>query len=105
VLGNALPVIVSQPGGADADGVFRYQVRAEDPDGDDLRISLVTGPEGMEMTSEDGLIEWRPRSNQGGSHVIDVAAEDAAGARTMQRFTIEVDPGGASPAAPANGED
>ena len=39
-IGNAPPVILSQPGGADADGTFRYQVRAEDPDDDDLRISL-----------------------------------------------------------------
>jgi hypothetical protein len=100
-LGNALPVIVSQPSGAGEDGVFRYQVRAEDPDGDrHLRISLVKGPEGMAMFSTRGLIEWRPRADQGGTHVIEVAVEDADGGRTMQRFSIEVDPGSANTDAP-----
>jgi hypothetical protein len=105
-LGNSPPVIVSQPGGADEDGSFRYQVRAEDADDDDLRLSLVQGPEGMAMVTEDGLIEWRPRPDQGGTHVIDIAVEDSAGLRTMQRFSIEVEPDAApsSPAAPDAGE-
>jgi hypothetical protein len=106
-LGNATPVIISQPGGADEDGTFRYQVRAEDADDDELQISLVKGPEGMTMSSNGGLIEWRPRPDQGGTHVIDVAVDDAGGARTTQRFSIEVDPDAASspPAARGSGED
>jgi hypothetical protein len=107
VLGNAPPIIVSQPGGADEDGTFRYQVRAEDEDDDDLLISLVKGPKGMAMTSAGGLIEWSPRPDQGGTHVIDVAVDDSFGARTTQRFSIVVDPGAASapPAAPASDQD
>ena len=109
-LENALPVIVSQPSGAGEDGVFRYQVRAEDPDDRRLRISLVKGPEGMAMTPTRDLIEWRPSADQGGTHVIEVAVEDAHGGRSMQRFSIEVDPGSAGtdappPAAPDEDED
>ncbi len=110
-LGNAPPVIVSQPSGAGKDGVFRYQVRAEDPDGDRLlRISLVKGPEGMAMTATRGLIEWRPSAGQGGNHVIEVVVEDSDGASSMQRFSIDLDPGSAGsdappPAAPDEDED
>jgi hypothetical protein len=96
-LGNAPPSIVSQPSGAGEDGVFRYQVRAEDPDGDRrLQISLMKGPQGMAMTATPGLLEWRPGPDQGGRHVIEVAAEDQEGGRSVQRFELEVDPGAAS---------
>lgn len=107
ILGNALPVIVSQPSGVEEDGVFRYQVRAEDADGDRrLKISLLKGPEGMAMTETPGLIEWRARADQGGTHVIEVVVEDSAGGRTMQRFSMEVGDGGTSlPAAPDFDED
>jgi hypothetical protein len=105
-LGNAPPVIISQPSGADEDGTFRYQVRVEDADGDRVKISLTKGPEGMAMSSTDGMIVWRPRPDQGGTHVIDITVNDASGASTTQRFSIEVDPSAAAspPAARSLGE-
>jgi hypothetical protein len=105
-LGNAPPVIVSQPSGADEDGTFRYQVRAVDADGDRLKISLTKGPRGMVMSSSDGLLVWRPGPDQGGTHVIDIAVNDANGAGTTQRFSIDVDPSAAAPppAARSRGE-
>jgi hypothetical protein len=97
-VGNGAPRIVSQPSGADPDGAFRYQVRAEDPEGDsNLRFDLVRGPRGMRMSAR-GLIEWMPSPNQSGVHPIEIAVEDTAGARSVQTFELTIsDP----PAAPA----
>jgi hypothetical protein len=105
-LGNAPPVIVSQPSGADDDGTFRYQVRAVDADGDGLKISLTKGPRGMVMSSSNGLLVWRPGPDQGGTHVIDIAVNDSKGGGTTQRFSIDVDPSAAAPppAARSRGE-
>ena len=54
---NAAPVIRSQPDVAGAEGVFEYQVVAEDPDGDELRYGLGKVPEGMSVLAESGDVE------------------------------------------------
>jgi hypothetical protein len=91
VLANAVPVIVSEPVAPGSDGVFRYQVRAEDPDGDrPLRYSLGVAPEGMVMHSRGTSIEWRPRADQAGNHTVEVVVEDPEGGRGIQRFQVVV---------------
>ena len=106
---NAPPVIVSQPGGADEQGVFRYALRAEDPDGDrTLRFSLVTSPKGMVLVPGRNALEWKPGPDQSGVHVIEVAVDDLRGGRSHQRFEMVVElPGApeAPPAAPGDLED
>ncbi len=104
VLANAPPVIVSQPGGADADGVFHYRILAEDPDEDrSLRFSLVQAPEGMTVVSTRGEVVWKPAPEQVGVHVVEVMVEDLQGGHSSQRFHVEVGPGadaeGAAPPA------
>jgi hypothetical protein len=99
-LANAAPVILSEPGAAGADGVFRYRVRAEDPDGDrPLRYRLASAPDGMKMMSGAGGVEWRPRADQAGEHAVEVVVEDPLGGRASQRFRLVV--GDGPPAAPA----
>jgi hypothetical protein len=102
-IANSAPVIVSQPGGADADGVFRYRVKAEDPDGNTgFRYRLAKAPEGMTITSGYGWIEWKPRRDQGGTHTVEVLVEDADGGQGGQRFEVAVDTSdpATEPAAP-----
>ncbi|MDH3211242.1 MAG: hypothetical protein OEM05_02045 [Myxococcales bacterium] len=99
-LANAAPVIVSEPGAAGADGVFRFRIRAEDPDGDrPLRYRLASAPDGMKMVSGAGAVEWRPRADQAGEHAVEVVVEDPVGGRTSQHFRLVV--GDTPPAAPA----
>jgi hypothetical protein len=101
ILANAAPVILSEPGAAGADGVFRYEVRAEDPDGDHpLRTRLASAPDGMKIVSDVGAVEWRPRADQAGEHAVEVVVEDALGGRASQRFRLVV--GDTPPAAPAS---
>jgi hypothetical protein len=106
---NAAPVFVSQPVGADEQGLFRYPLRAEDADGDrTLRFSLVTGPRGMVLVPGRNVLEWTPAADQSGQHVIEVAVDDLQGGQTHQRFEIVVDIPAAKeapPAAPADPQD
>jgi hypothetical protein len=99
-LGNGVPVIVSQPSPPGADGVFRYRVVAEDPDGDrDLRVSLGDAPEGMVVDAKTGEVTWRPTHQQAGRHRVEVVVTDSAGGRATQSFQIVV--GDDAPASPA----
>ena len=101
-VGNAPPSILSQPEATGPDGVFRYQVRAEDPEGDSqLRYALAQGPSGMKVTPSGGDVEWTPRSDQHGRHPVEISVEDSSGARSTQRFELIID-GAGSEAVPAS---
>ncbi len=90
-LENAGPTIVSEPAGADPNGIFRYKIQAVDPEGDrPLHYSLTEAPEGMTVTPIRGEIEWRPKPDQAGTHSIELVVEDSKGARTVQRFQVIV---------------
>jgi hypothetical protein len=98
---NGAPLIHSAPGDAGPDGVFRYQVRAEDPEGDtDLRFSLAQAPRGMTVTALGGLVEWRPAADQAGVHPVQIVVEDSRGGRARQSFELTIAPPASGPAAP-----
>jgi hypothetical protein len=95
---NAAPAIVSKPGPPGPDGVFRYQVRADDPDGDrNLRFRLAQGPRGMTVTAVGGLVEWPMGEGPEGTYPVEIVVEDPRGATGHQRFELTMAP----PAAPA----
>jgi hypothetical protein len=96
---NGAPLIRSAPRDAGPDGVFRYQVQAEDPEGDTaLRFSLARAPQGMTVTALGGLVEWRARADQAGAHPVEIVVEDLEGGRASQAFELTI---AAPPAAPA----
>ena len=102
---NAMPVIVSVPGSPDGSGGFRYQVRAEDSDGDrNLRFSLTTAPEGMTLDSLFGELAWTPRDDQRGVFPVEIRVEDLQGGWAIQRFEVTVGAGEreAPPASPTS---
>jgi hypothetical protein len=97
---NAAPKIVSQPGAIGSDGVFRYAVTAEDPDGDRVfRYRLAKGPVGMTVGFDDGKVVWDPPATATGSHEVEIEVADNQGARSLQRFTLDVSFSGEEPAA------
>ena len=98
---NTPPRIVSKPSKPSGDGVFRYQVAAEDPDGDvGVQFHLEKAPEGMEIDNLSGAIHWTPRRDQAGVHAVSVIADDLQGGRSRQSFEVTV--GTPPPAAPAD---
>ncbi len=88
---NAAPLIVSMPGAPGSDGVFRYQVEAEDVDKDrPFRFSLEKAPEGMTVNEQTGVVEWLPGAKQAGRHTIEIAVHDSRGASATQSFELTV---------------
>jgi hypothetical protein len=90
---NGAPVILSKPLGTGPDGVFRYQIRAEDPDQDrNLLYKLEESPRGMTVTPGGGLVMWKPTQSQSGTHPVHIVVEDSEGARADQTFELTIHP-------------
>jgi len=101
-VGSAHPEIVSSPPGFRDDGVFRYAVKAKDPDGDRmLRYRLGEGPEGMTIDEILGDLAWRPSDAQTGVHPVSIVVRDSTGLETTQSFEVTVNRADAPPPAAA----
>jgi hypothetical protein len=88
---NAPPRVVSQPGAISPDGVFRYALKAEDPDGDRaFRFRLNQAPKGMTIGFDDGQIKWEPPIDAAGKHEVEVEVEDLFGGASTYRFALEL---------------
>ena len=88
---NTPPRILSRPSEFSSDGGYRYQVRAEDPDGDsNLQFVLEEAPAGMSIDPVRGLISWIPEPGQAGTHAVSVFVDDLQGGRRRQAFEVEV---------------
>ncbi len=98
-MGNTPPQIISFPSTPGPDGVFRYQVRAADPDGDrGIVFRLAQAPAGMTIDRTGGQVYWEPRADQEGTFPVAIVADDRKGGLARQEFELTV---GGSPAAPA----
>jgi hypothetical protein len=100
VVANAPPVITSAPGAFTGDGTYRYQVAAEDPDGDQrMRYRLLESPPGMSVDVLFGMVTWSPADSQAGAHPVVIEVDDMEGGKTTQSFELRVS---ASHSVPAN---
>jgi len=85
---NDLPSIVSIPiTVASEDELYAYDVDAVDIDNDSIIFSLTTGPQGMEIQPQTGIITWIPNDIDFGQHTIVVRASDNTG-YTEQVFNL-----------------
>ncbi len=78
---------------------YVYDVEAVDPDGDPLTYSLVTGPSGMGIDPDTGLVTWDVTSTDLGQHDVTVRVDDDGGLFDTQSFTITVEAAGNNPPA------
>lgn len=72
-----------------SDGLYSYQVVADDVDGDDLTYTLVHGPPGM-MMDPSGLVTWIADITDIGSYSVEVEVVDTSGAADTQTYTLVV---------------
>jgi Putative Ig domain len=86
---NRPPEITSVPSMKVAGGVYSYDVKAADPDGDPLQFRLTQSPEGMTIQPDTGVIQWRI-STEHPSVDIGVVAADGDGAEAYQQFKLTV---------------
>ncbi len=59
-------------------------------EGNGLTYELVTGPTGLTLDSETGLISWTPTSDQSGQNVVTFQTEDSAGNTRTETLTLDV---------------
>ena len=87
---NRAPRVTSTPRAEAVIGSeYRYQVQAQDADGDTLRFRLRIAPQGMIIDSTRGLITWTPAANDEGFKRIVVVISDGSD-ETTHMFTITV---------------
>jgi hypothetical protein len=87
---NSPPKIISQPEARMEGGKFTYQVKAEDPDGDQIEFALKNAPGGMTIEPATGLVTWEFGEKDIGEHRIEVIASDSEGAKDIQILTLNI---------------
>lgn len=90
LIANSPPIIVSSPPTNVKGNTYTYQVKAEDPDGDPIIFTLKTGPKGMDLDRETGILHWEIQKGDKGTHPIEIEASDSEGAKSFQRYTLDI---------------
>jgi len=91
VISNSPPMIDSSPPTSIEGTTYLYQVKANDPDNDPVTFVLKSGPKGMEIDKNTGLIRWEIRNEDKGAHQIEIEASDNEGGKSSQRYLLIVD--------------
>jgi hypothetical protein len=91
-LGNRPPKIVSVPPASDAAAPYEYNVKAVDPDGDQMAFQLAAAPPGMTINEQSGRITWPVPADQHGTFHIKVVAQDGQGGAAYQEFDLTLSP-------------
>ncbi len=95
---NRAPEFVSTPPAQASVGQpFEYHAQASDPDGQAVFYYLLSGPEGMTMDSQTGVVSWAPGATALAREAVLIEAFDTRGAVTLQRFLLDVDQGNRPP--------
>ena len=99
-IGNTPPDIHSNPPSLEADGSFRYIIRAADRDpGDQLEYALRTAPRGMRVNTSDGIVTWIPDEEQAGRHEVELVVSDGKGGEAVQSFVLALVANSSAPPA------
>jgi hypothetical protein len=91
VILNSPPLIVSSPPTSIEGNNYSYQVKAHDPDDDPISFKLKSAPKGMEIDQATGLVRWAIQSKDRGTHSIEIETSDQEGAKSIQRFVLNVE--------------
>jgi hypothetical protein len=91
LISNSPPMITSSPPTSVKETTYEYLVKANDPDQDPIVFTLKSGPKGMAIDKDKGIIRWEIRKEDKGTHSIEIEASDSEGAKSTQRFTLTVD--------------
>ena len=88
---NNAPEFTSDPvTTALAGGLYTYNARATDADGDDLIFGKVAGPDGLVVDAVTGRVQWIPTTAELGEHTVEIAVVDGRDGLDRQTFVIDV---------------
>lgn len=86
----------ADPGPETAGGVFRYDVRATDPNGDTLSYEPRNVPDGMTV-DDNGRISWSIPVDATGTYLVAIAVRDSRGTEAVRTFDLVVRPDADAP--------
>lgn len=88
---NIPPEITSKPIIVALTGYdYKYQITAEDLNGDKVRYNAVKMPRWAELNEQTGLITWKPRHSERGMNTFRIECIDAHGKATIHEFDVQV---------------
>jgi hypothetical protein len=92
IIQNSPPIIVSKlPAQLEGGATYRYEIKAEDVDGDTLSYSLQgEPPEGMVIDSKTGVVEWQvviPAKPV--TYEYEVVVVDPEGGKSIQKIILK----------------
>ena len=88
---NIPPEITSKPIIVALTGYdYKYQITAEDLNGDKVRYHAVKMPRWAELNEQTGLITWKPRHSERGMNTFRIECIDAHGKATIHEFDVQV---------------
>lgn len=91
IISNSPPLITSSPPTSISGTTYSYQVKVDDSDNDPITFKLKTGPKGMVIDRETGLIKWQISREAKGSHLVEIEVFDSEGAKSSQKYTLNID--------------
>ncbi len=90
---NRPPIFTSTPVvDGNVNSIYTYAATAVDPDGDELSYSVLSGPSGLTVEGETGLVTWTPTGKQVGIQEVTLVVEDGRRGKTTQIFDVLVLP-------------
>jgi hypothetical protein len=94
VIKDSPPMIVSMAPERLASMSYRYEVKAEDPDGDPVKFSLGGNvPPGMKIDEVTGVITWQVSiPKEPTTWEYEAVAEDPEGLKSIQKITLKYSP-------------
>lgn len=87
---NMPPMIVGDKNFNFDGRIYTYQVKATDPDGDNLTYSLKSSPKDMTINPATGLIHWDVPADFKGEASITVSVTDGHGGEAIAPFTAKI---------------
>jgi len=87
---NMPPVITEHKNFSFGGNIWRYQVKASDPDGDPLAYSLKDGPKDMTIGPDTGLISWKVPDNFAGTTMFTVMVKDGQGGEASYAAKVTI---------------
>jgi hypothetical protein len=91
VILNSPPIIVSSPPFSVEGTRYLYQVKANDPDNDPVSFTLKSGPKGMTMDQNTGVVQWDLHKEDNGTHTVEIEVSDNEGGKSSQRYTLVIE--------------
>ena len=89
---NMPPAIVEDKKFSVKGGLYSYQVKATDPDGDTLVYTIKSAPRGMTIDQGTGMIRWNMPVDFKGKTAFTVSVSDGNGGEAKQDFVFEIRP-------------